>query len=128
MNKKVIYLDNAATTKTRPEVVEAMLPYFTELYGNPSSVYGFASQNKEAVTVAREQIAKIAADIQNEANIETLVKAKGFAECVTVISEDSVSVIVQKDELQAVDTAQILTIVYETTGISPDKVSIINKA
>lgn len=58
MNKKVIYLDNAATTKTRPEVVEAMLPYFTELFGNPSSVYGFASQNKEAVTVAREQIAK----------------------------------------------------------------------
>ena len=58
MNKKVIYLDNAATTKTRPEVVEAMLPYFTELFGNPSSVYGFASQNKEAVTMAREQIAK----------------------------------------------------------------------
>lgn len=58
MNKKVIYLDNAATTKTKPEVVEAMLPYFTEKFGNPSSVYGFASQNKEAVTVAREQIAK----------------------------------------------------------------------
>ena len=58
MNKKIIYLDNAATTKTRPEVVEAMLPYFTEKFGNPSSVYGFASQNKEAVTVAREQIAK----------------------------------------------------------------------
>ena len=77
---------------------------------------------------AREQIAKIAADIQNEANIETLVKAKGFAECVTVISEGAVSVIVQKDELKAADTAQILTIVYETTGISPDKVSIINKA
>ena len=58
MNKKVIYLDNAATTKIRPEVVEAMLPYFTEKFGNPSSVYGFASQNKEAVTVARERIAK----------------------------------------------------------------------
>ncbi|MBO5176987.1 MAG: cysteine desulfurase NifS [Lachnospiraceae bacterium] len=58
MNKKIIYLDNAATTKTKPEVVEAMLPYFTEQFGNPSSVYGFASQNKEAVTVAREQIAK----------------------------------------------------------------------
>lgn len=58
MSKKIIYLDNAATTKTRPEVVEAMLPYFTEKFGNPSSVYGFASQNKEAVTVAREQIAK----------------------------------------------------------------------
>ena len=58
MSKKIIYLDNAATTKTKPEVVEAMLPYFTEQFGNPSSVYGFASQNKEAVTVAREQIAK----------------------------------------------------------------------
>ncbi|MEG2441510.1 MAG: cysteine desulfurase NifS [Acetivibrio sp.] len=55
MDKK-IYLDNAATTKTRPEVVEAMLPYFTELYGNPSSVYEFASQNKKAVNDAREII------------------------------------------------------------------------
>ena len=57
MDKK-IYLDNAATTKTRPEVVEAMLPYFTEQYGNPSSVYEFATQNKKAVDEAREIIAK----------------------------------------------------------------------
>ena len=55
--KKLIYLDNAATTKTRPEVVEAMLPYFSELYGNPSSVYDFASPSKEAVTRSRELIA-----------------------------------------------------------------------
>lgn len=52
MEKKV-YLDNAATTKTRPEVVEAMLPYFTECYGNPSSIYEFAAQNKKAVDDAR---------------------------------------------------------------------------
>ncbi len=53
----MIYLDNAATTKTRPEVVEAMLPYFTEFFGNPSSVYTFSTKSKEAVTRAREIIA-----------------------------------------------------------------------
>ncbi|MDF2609989.1 MAG: cysteine desulfurase NifS [Lachnospiraceae bacterium] len=56
--EKLIYLDNAATTKTRPEVVEAMLPYFTEKFGNPSSIYEFASQNKKAVDEARGSIAK----------------------------------------------------------------------
>ena len=55
--EKLIYLDNAATTKTRPEVVEAMLPYFTEMYGNPSSIYDFASKSKEGVSKARGQIA-----------------------------------------------------------------------
>ena len=52
-----IYLDNAATTRTAPEVVEAMLPYFTEHYGNPSSIYSIGSAAKEAVTQARERIA-----------------------------------------------------------------------
>ena len=56
--KQLIYLDNAATTKTRPEVVEAMLPYFSEYYGNPSSVYEFSTITKKAVTGARETIAK----------------------------------------------------------------------
>ena len=55
----MIYLDNAATTKTAPEVVEAMLPYFTEMYGNPSSVYDFAGKSKDAVTKGREQIADV---------------------------------------------------------------------
>lgn len=57
--EKKIYLDNAATTKTRPEVVEAMLPYFTELYGNPSSIYEFATQNKRGVDDARAKVAKV---------------------------------------------------------------------
>ena len=56
--KKLIYLDNAATTKTAPEVVEAMLPYFTEHFGNPSSVYSFAAKNKDIITEQREIIAK----------------------------------------------------------------------
>ena len=76
---------------------------------------------------ASAKISKIAVDMQNEKNIETLVKAKGFEECVAVISEDAVSVIVKAESLQANEAAQILTIVYETTGISPEKVSIINK-
>ena len=56
--KRLIYLDNAATTKTAPEVAEAMLPYFSELYGNPSSVYRFSQKSREAITKARETIAK----------------------------------------------------------------------
>ena len=57
--EKVIYLDNAATTRTAPEVVEAMLPYFSENYGNPSSIYELAGKSKEAVTNARRQIAEV---------------------------------------------------------------------
>ena len=56
---KLIYLDNAATTKTAPEVVVAMLPYFSEFYGNPSSIYDFAQKSKEAVTKGRQQIADV---------------------------------------------------------------------
>ena len=63
---KLIYLDNAATTKTSPEVVEAMLPYFTENYGNPSSVYGFASANKEVIAKQRETIANVLGAKDNE--------------------------------------------------------------
>lgn len=54
---KLIYLDNAATTKTAPEVVEAMLPYFTENYGNPSSIYSLGAKAKKAVTNCRDEIA-----------------------------------------------------------------------
>lgn len=56
--EKMIYLDNAATTRTAPEVVEAMLPYFTEYYGNASTIYRFGEKSREAVTAARDTIAK----------------------------------------------------------------------
>ena len=55
---RFLYLDNAATTKTAPEVLEAMLPYFTEKFGNPSSVYQFAAENKTVVDEMRKIIAE----------------------------------------------------------------------
>lgn len=55
---KLIYLDNAATTKTSPKVVKAMLPYFGECYGNPSSIYSIGGEAKMAVENAREAVAK----------------------------------------------------------------------
>lgn len=63
---RFLYLDNAATTKTAPEVVEAMLPYFTEKFGNPSSVYTFATGNKEAVNLQRDRIAATLGAKSNE--------------------------------------------------------------
>lgn len=57
--KTRIYLDNAATTKTSQEVVDAMLPYFTENYGNASSIYEVGQRSREAITTAREEIAKV---------------------------------------------------------------------
>lgn len=51
------YFDNAATTQVRPEVAEAMIPYLTESFGNPSSIYKIAQKNKNAVEHAREQVA-----------------------------------------------------------------------
>ena len=62
----MIYLDNAATTKTAPEVVEAMLPYFTELYGNASSIYKLGSESKKATIKARETIAQTLGAEPNE--------------------------------------------------------------
>ncbi len=60
------YFDNAATTAARPEVVEAMTQYFTESYGNPSSIYKIAQKNKTAVEKAREQIAAAIGSDANE--------------------------------------------------------------
>ena len=47
---RLVYLDNAATTKTSPTVLEAMLPYFSEYYGNASSIYSIGAKSKEAIT------------------------------------------------------------------------------
>jgi cysteine desulfurase len=56
--KRLIYMDHAATTYAKKEVVDAMVPYFTEHFGNPSSVYGIARESKKAIDAARAQVAK----------------------------------------------------------------------
>ena len=53
-----VYLDHTATTPTSPEVLQAMTPYFGEIFGNPSSVYSFSRKSREAISKAREQVAK----------------------------------------------------------------------
>jgi len=54
---KIIYLDSAATTKTSPEVLDSMLPYLKDSFGNPSSIYSIARESKRAIEKAREQVA-----------------------------------------------------------------------
>ena len=55
---KTVYMDNSATTFTKPEVLEEMLPYFTQKFGNPSSMYRMSDMTRKAIAVAREQVAK----------------------------------------------------------------------
>lgn len=58
MSNRIVYLDHAATTPVKPEVVEAMLPYFNDRYGNPSSIYSLGRDSKKAIENARETVAK----------------------------------------------------------------------
>ena len=83
---------------------------------------------EETKQAAMAEIAEIALDIQNEANVESLVKAKGFENCVAVISGDKINVIVSsEEELIASQVAGISEIVYEATGILPTNVKIMRK-
>ena len=87
--------------------------------------------NVEATETAKNEalagISAIADEIQKEANIESLITAKGFEQCVAVLNGDSASIVVSADTLQPAQIAQINTIVYEQTGIPPTGITIINK-
>lgn len=87
--------------------------------------------NQDSTAAAKEEalaeINKMAKIMEAEANIETLVVAKGFAECVAVISEDGASVVVKSEGLQAAQISQINEIVYEQSGILPVNVKIIQR-
>lgn len=87
--------------------------------------------SEEAVDAVKGQalsdISRIALDIEREANIETLITSKGFAQCVAVVNGDSANIIVQSDGLLPNEIAQINEIVYEQAGILPANVKIIEK-
>ncbi len=91
------------------------------------SVVDDRSATESAKQEALAGITQMAKDMEAEANIETLVVSKGFEQCVAVISNGAVNVVVKSGGLTAAEVAQINTIVYEQTGISPENVIIIEK-
>ena len=85
------------------------------------------ASSEDAKSKALAEITTLAKVMEAEANIETLIEAKGFAECVAVIKDDSASIVVKSDGLQAAQISQINEIVYEQSGISPVNVKIIQR-
>ena len=84
--------------------------------------------NDEAKENAYAEMAKIAEEIECESNIETLIKAKGFEECVVVIGNGKANVIVSGENLLPSEVAQIREIVYAQASITPENITIIEKA
>ncbi len=88
-------------------------------------------ESKEAMDETKSQafadISQIAKDIESEANIETLVEAKGFSDCVAVVNGSTVNIVVKTDGLLASDVAQINEIVYEQAGVLPVNVKIVER-
>ncbi|MGM9648283.1 MAG: SpoIIIAH-like family protein [Eubacteriales bacterium] len=82
---------------------------------------------EEAKAEAYAAIEQMAMDIENEANIETLLKAKGFEECVAVVSNNAATIIVRSDGLLPSQLAQITEIVWDQASISPANITIIEK-
>ena len=87
-----------------------------------------AEAMEETKAQAFADISKIAKDIESEANIETLIEAKGFADCVAVVNGNTANIVVKTDGLLISDIAQINEIVYEQAGILPVDVKIVERS
>ncbi len=89
------------------------------------------AESQTALTEAKESalsdISKLAADMEKETNIETMILSKGFTQCIAVISDDNCNVIVASDGLEPGEVAQITEIVYEQAGIEPTRLKIVEK-
>ncbi len=102
--------------RTRDEAIEVL-----------QSVVDNASSTETAKNEALAQINRLAALMEAEANIETLIEAKGFVECVAVLGEDSASIVVKSEQLIPAQISQINEIVYEQSGIKPVNIKIIQR-
>lgn len=116
--KRDEYFDTAAYNRdrARDEAIEVL-----------SSVVDNETALQEIRDQAGADIAALAANISAEANIEELIKAKGFADCVAIINGDNASIIVKSDGLLPSEIAQITEIVYEQSGILPMNMNIVEK-
>lgn len=102
--------------RTRDEAIEVL-----------NSVVDNASATETAKNEALAEINKLANIMATEANIETLIIAKGFEECVAVISGESASIVVKSEGLNVAQLSQINEIVYSEAGISPVNITIIER-
>ncbi len=102
--------------RTRDEAIEVL-----------QAVVDNNSSTEAAKNEALAQINKLAEIMEAEANIETLIEAKGFEECVAVISNDSASIVVKSEQLIPAQISQINEIVYEQAGIKPVNIKIIQR-
>jgi len=110
----------AVTVVSRQRARDETLELLTNIIDN-------ADDLPEVRGRALNDIAVIAREIEHEANIETLVRAKGFADCVAVVSGENANIIVQTDGLMPNEIAQIKEIVFEQAGIHPRNIKIIER-
>ena len=130
--------DNSQTTGGEENNSNAENNYFTATALNRQQsrdeaidVLKLVTENEDASAEAKAEaaakISKIAVDIQNETNIETLVKAKGFEDCLAVVNDDGVNIVVKTSGLLTNEVAQIREIAMQETGFSPENIKIIEK-
>lgn len=137
-NSNKLAVDLSADTTKQTLAADEVLDYFASISVQRkqardeaievlASVAESESALEEAKQAALTDMNKLALEIEQEANIETLVQSKGFAQCIAVINDDKCSVIVETTGLMPGEVAQISEIVYEQAGIVPDNLKIIEK-
>ncbi|MCD7783477.1 MAG: SpoIIIAH-like family protein [Firmicutes bacterium] len=123
--------DDASEVSSRDEYFETAAYNRDVARDEAIQVLATVAESESAVQEVKDQasadIAALAAEITAEAKIEEMVKAKGFEDCVAIISGDVASVIVKSDGLLASEIAQITEIVYQQAGILPTNLNIVEK-